>query len=130
MLAYNFPLLGMFWTMIIFFLWLAWIMIVFRVVLDIFRSRDLGGFGKAFWTLFVIVLPWLGVMVYLVARGKSMAERDHADVIAHEEAVQAYIRQTAGTTSTADELAKLAGLHSQGVISDSEFAQQKAKVLS
>lgn len=129
MLAYDFPLLGMFWTMIIFFLWLAWIMIVFRVVLDIFRSRDLGGVGKAFWTLFVIVLPWLGVLVYLVARGKSMADRDRADVIAHEEAVQAYIRQTAGTTSAADELSKLAALHSQGVINDSEFAQQKAKVL-
>jgi hypothetical protein len=129
-LAYDFPLLAMFWTMIFFFLWVAWIMIVFRVVLDIFRSRDLGGIGKAFWALFVILIPWLGVLVYLIARGRSMAERDHADAVAHEEAVQAYIRETVNSGSTADELSKLATLHSQGVITDSEYAQQKTKLLN
>jgi hypothetical protein len=129
MLAYDFPLLAMFWTMIFFFLWVAWIMIVFRVVIDIFRSKDLGGVGKAFWALFVILIPWLGVLVYLIARGRSMADRDVADAVAHEEAVQAYIRQTAGTGSTADELSKLAALQAQGAITDSEYAQQKAKLL-
>jgi hypothetical protein len=129
MLAYDFPLLAMFWTMLVFFLWVAWIVIVFRVVIDIFRSKDLGGVGKGFWVLFVILIPWLGVLVYLIARGRSMAERDHADAVAHEEAVQAYIRQTAGSGTTAEELSKLASLQAQGVITDAEFAQQKAKLL-
>jgi hypothetical protein len=130
MLAYDFPLLAMFWTMLVFFLWVAWIVIVFRVVIDIFRSKDLGGVGKGFWVLFVILIPWLGVLVYLIARGRSMAERDHADAVAHEEAVQAYIRQTAGSGSTAEELSKLSALQAQGVITDAEFAQQKAKLLA
>jgi hypothetical protein len=129
MLAYDFPLLAMFWTMIFFFLWVAWIMLLFKVIIDIFRSKDLGGAGKAFWSLFVILIPWLGVLVYLIARGTSMTERDVADAVAHEEAVQAYIRQAAGSASPADELSKLAGLHAQGVITDSEYAQQKAKLL-
>jgi hypothetical protein len=129
MLAYDFPLLAMFWTMLVFFLWVAWILLLFKVIIDIFRSKDLGGVGKAFWALFVIVIPWLGVLVYLVARGRSMTERDVADAVAQEEAVQAYIRQTAGSGSTADELSKLAALNAQGAITDSEYAQQKAKLL-
>jgi hypothetical protein len=129
MLAYDFPLLAMFWTMIFFFLWVAWILLLFKVIIDIFRSKDLGGGGKAFWALFVIVIPWLGVLVYLIARGTSMTERDVADAVAQEEAVQAYIRQAAGSPSPADELAKLAALHAQGAITDSEYAQQKAKLL-
>ena len=130
MLAYDFPLLAMFWTMIFFFLWVAWIMIVFRVVIDIFRSRDLGGGGKAFWVLLVILIPWFGVLMYLIVRGKSMAERDLDDAVAHEEAVQSYIRQAASSGGTADELSKLSALQAQGVITDAEFAQQKAKLLS
>ena len=130
MLAYDFPLLAMFWTMIFFFLWVAWIMIVFRVVIDIFRSKDLGGLGKAFWVLLVIVIPWFGVLLYLIVRGKSMAKRDHDDAVAHEEAVQSYIRQAASSGGTADELTKLASLQTQGVITEAEFAEQKAKLLS
>jgi hypothetical protein len=129
MLAYDFPLLAMFWTMIFFFLWVAWILLLFKVIIDIFRSKDLGGGGKAFWALFVIVIPWLGVLVYLIARGTSMTERDVAEAVAQEEAVQAYIRQAAGSPSPADELSKLAALHAQGAITDSEYAQQKAKLL-
>lgn len=129
MLAYNFPILGLFWTFMFWFLWLAWILLLFRVVVDIFRSRDLGGVGKAFWALFVIVLPWLGVLAYLVARGGKMADRAIEDAQAQEEAIQAYIRRTAASTSTADELSKLAALQSQGVITESEFARQKAKLL-
>ena len=130
MLAYDFPLLSMFWTLTFFFLWVAWIMIVFRVVIDIFRSKDLGGLGKAFWVLLVIVIPWFGVLLYLIVRGKSMADRDHDDVVAHEEAVQSYIRQAASSGGTADELSKLSALQAQGVITEAEFAQQKAKLLS
>ena len=76
MLAYDYPLLGLFWTMMIWFLWIAWIVLLFRVIADIFRSRDLGGGGKALWAIFVIVVPWLGVLVYLIARGDSMTDRD------------------------------------------------------
>jgi hypothetical protein len=129
-LAYDFPILGLFWTLMFWFLWIAWILLLFRVILDIFRSRDLGGIGKAFWALFVIVLPWLGVLVYLIARGGKMAERDVEEAVAREEALQTYIRRTAGAASTADELAKLSALQAQGVITDTEFAQQKAKLLA
>ncbi len=130
MLAYDYPLLGVFWTFMFWFLWIAWILLLFRVIFDIFRSRDLGGVGKAFWALFVIVLPWLGVLVYLIARGGRMAERDIEEASAREEAFQDYIRRTAGTTSTADELTKLSDLRAQGVITDTEFEQQKAKLLT
>lgn len=130
MLAHDYPLLGVFWTFMFWFLWIAWILLLFRVIFDIFRSRDLGGVGKAFWALFVIVLPWLGVLVYLIARGGRMAERDIEEASAREEAFQDYIRRTAGTTSTADELTKLSDLRAQGVITDTEFEQQKAKLLT
>ena len=72
MLAYDYPMLGLFWTMMWWFLWIAWIVLVFRVIADIFRSHDMGGFAKALWAIFVIVVPWLGVFVYLIARGESM----------------------------------------------------------
>ena len=129
MLAYDFPILGLFWTLMFWFLWLAWILLLFKVIVDIFRSRDLGGVAKAFWALFVVVIPWLGVLVYLIARGGSMTDRDVEQARAQEEALHAYIRSTAASGSTADELSKLAALQAQGVITDSEYAQQKAKLL-
>lgn len=130
MLAYDYPVLGLFWTFMFWFLWLAWILLLFRVIFDILRSRDLGGVGKAFWALFVVVLPWLGVLVYLIARGNKMTERDIEDARAQEEAFQGYIRRTAGSPSTADELSKLSALQAQGVITEAEFEQQKAKLLA
>ena len=130
MLAYDYPLLGVFWTLLFWFLWIAWILLLFRVIVDIFRSRDLRGVGKAFWALFVIVLPWLGVLVYLIARGGKMVERDIEEATAREETFQSYIRTTAGAPSTADELSKLSALQAQGVITDTEFEQQKAKLLA
>ena len=130
MLAYDYPLLGLFWTMLIFFIWIAWIMLVFRIFLDIFRSSDLGGWGKALWSIFVLVVPFLGVLVYLIARGHSMTERDVAEAKQNEQAFQDYIRNAAGSGGgTADELTKLADLHAKGVINDDEFARQKAKLL-
>lgn len=129
MLAYDYPILGLFWTMLIFFLWIAWLMLLFRVIFDIFRS-DMSGVAKAFWAIFVIILPWLGVLVYLIANGGKMAERDVAAAQQQEAAMQEYIRGAAGSTSAADEIAKLAELHGRGVLSDEEFAQQKAKLLS
>jgi hypothetical protein len=130
-LAYDYPLMGLFWTMLWWFLWIAWIVLLFRVIGDIFRSQDLGGFAKALWSIFVILVPWLGVLVYLIARGGSMAERDHRNRQAQEEEFRTYVQDAAGNGSgTADELTKLASLRDQGVLSDAEFTQQKAKLLA
>jgi hypothetical protein len=131
-LAYSYPLLGAFWTLLWFFLWVIWIFILFRVIIDIFRSHDLGGWGKAAWLIFVIILPFLGVFIYLIARGKEMGQRDVADAQARNAQFQAYVQQAAASQSpnaAADELAKLADLRDQGVISQAEFDQQKAKIL-
>jgi hypothetical protein len=131
-LAYDYPLLNLFWTMLIFFLWVAWFFLLFKVVIDIFRSHDLGGWGKALWLIFVILVPFLGVFVYVIARGRTMGERDLAEAQAREQAFQSYVRDAAGSGGgggTADELAKLADLKQRGVISDAEFEQQKAKLL-
>ena len=84
MLGYDYPLLGVFWTMMWLFLWIAWIVLLFRVIGDIFRSRDMGGGAKALWAIFVIVVPFLGVFVYLIARGHKMSERDVAQAQAQE----------------------------------------------
>jgi hypothetical protein len=88
----RYPLLNAFLTMLWFFLWILWIFLLVRILLDIFRSRDLGGWGKAGWSLFVIVLPFLGVFVYLIARGDKMGEHEVADAQTQEEAFRAYAR--------------------------------------
>ena len=130
MTAYDYPILGLFWTMLIFFLWVAWIMILFKTIFDIFRS-DIGGLAKAFWAIFVVIIPWLGVLVYLIVHGKDMASRDIAKQQQQQEEFASYVRQTAGSdTGTADELAKLADLRDRGVITETEFANQKAKLFA
>lgn len=128
MLAYDYPILGLFWTMLIVFLWIAWLMLLFSVIVDIFRS-DMGGMAKALWSLTVIVVPWLGVLVYLIANGGDMSARQASAARASEDEMQSYIRNVAGGGSTADEIAKLSDLHSKGTLTDAEFAQQKAKLL-
>ena len=125
----SYPLANAFWTMLWFFLWILWFFLLFRIILDIFRSKDLGGWGKAGWLIFVIILPFLGVFVYLIARGGKMAQRDVDDAQAADTAMRAYVRDAAGSGGPADELAKLADLRDRGVISDAEFQQSKAKVL-
>ena len=130
MLSYDYPLGGFFWSMLIFFIWIIWFMLLFQVFIDIFRSKDLGGGAKALWVIFVIILPFLGIFVYLIARGKSMAERRMGEAIDQKKAMDAYVRETAGSSvSSADEIAKLAQLKDQGVLTDAEFAAQKAKLL-
>lgn len=124
------PLLDLFWAMLWFFLFFVWLMLLFRIFGDIFRSDDMGGWAKAFWTLFVVIVPLLGVLVYVIARGKGMAERDLRQYQAAEEANKKYIQQVAGATSTADEITKLAALRDSGVINDDEFAAQKAALLA
>jgi hypothetical protein len=129
MLAYDYPILGLFWSMMIFFFWVAWIMLLFYVVMDIFRS-DMRGLSKALWAIFVIIAPWLGVLIYLIANGDDMSQRSVDTMEQNEAATQAYIRNAAGGGSTAEEIDKLHGLHTKGVLTDAEFAQQKAKLLA
>jgi hypothetical protein len=131
MLAYDYPILGLFWSMMIFFLWFAWIMLVFRVIMDVFRNDEMGGFAKALWLIFVIVVPWFGVLIYLIVNGSDMAKRNIDQQQAAQDEFASYVRQTAGpATSSADELTKLAGLRDSGVITDEEFAAQKTKLLA
>jgi len=130
-LAYDYPLLGVFWTMLWFFLWFVWILALFKVIVDIFRSHDMGGFAKALWLIFVLLLPFLGVFIYLIARGGKMAERDISDAQKSEAAFADYVRTTAASSGgTANELAKMAELRDKGVLTEAEFAEQKAKLLA
>jgi hypothetical protein len=130
MLAYDYPLLGIFWTIFIVFIWVAWIILLFRVFIDIFRSHDMGGWAKGLWCVAIIVLPFLGVFIYVIARGRGMAERSMEQAKQDEADFRTYVQDAAGSGGTADELAKLSELHKSGVLSDDEFAQQKAKLLS
>ncbi|MDN5765455.1 MAG: SHOCT domain-containing protein [Humibacillus sp.] len=129
----NYPLLNLFLTMLYLFLWIAWIMVVFRIIVDIFRSDDLGGWGKAGWMLLILVIPWLGALIYLIARGSGMYSRDAKQAEASRDAMATWIAQSPSAPATAtpaDQLAKLAELHQSGHLTDEEFAQQKAKVLA
>jgi Short C-terminal domain/Phospholipase_D-nuclease N-terminal len=123
------PLLDAFLTMMWFFLWVLWFFLLFRIIMDIFRSKDLNGWGKAGWLAFVIILPFLGVFVYLIARGHKMTERDVAQAQEQDQALRAYVKDAAGGASTADELTKLADLRDRGVITEADFQQGKDKVL-
>ena len=130
MLANSYPLLDIFWTMLEFFLFFAWIWLLIIIFGDIFRSRDLGGFAKALWIIFVVVVPVFGVLVYLIARGGGMQERAIERAQQQDRAFQAYVQETAGSPSTADQLAKLADLKASGAITDEEFQAAKAKAMS
>jgi hypothetical protein len=127
-LAAEFPLLNVFLSMLYFFLFVLWIFLVFSVLVDVFRSHDLGGLAKALWVIFIIVLPFLGVLAYLLVRGGSMHERSAQAAAAQDAAMKSYIQEAAGT-GTADELAKLAQLRDSGVISATEFDAQKSRLL-
>lgn len=119
-----------FWSIIWFTLFFIWIWLLIMVFSDIFRSHDLGGVSKAIWCLFIIVIPYFGVFVYLIARGHKMGEHAAADAKAMDEAQRAYIQQAvASSGSPADELAKAAELKDKGLIDDAEFATMKAKIL-
>jgi putative oligomerization/nucleic acid binding protein/phospholipase D-like protein len=133
----DYPLLDVFLTMLWFFLWIMWFMLLFRVIGDIFRDDALSGWGKAGWTLLVCALPFAGVLVYLVARGRGMGERELRRAQDQERAFRAYVQQAAepgpktpGTGTKADELGRLAALHDRGAISDAEYERAKAKVLA
>jgi hypothetical protein len=132
MLAAEFGTGQVFWSMLWFFLFFIWIWLLIVVFADIFRSHDIGGFAKTMWVLFVIVLPYLGVFVYLIARGHKMAEHAQKDAAAQQAAFTQAVQQAAGSgtgTSAADQLAKLADLKASGAIDEAEFARLKAQVV-
>ncbi|WP_406094080.1 SHOCT domain-containing protein [Kitasatospora purpeofusca] len=136
----NYPLLNIFWTMLELFLWILWFFLLFKIITDIFRSHDMGGWAKAGWMILVILLPLIGVLVYVIVRGKSMGERDVAQAQKADAAFKAYIRDAAapgeGGTGEAgagrshvDDLAKLAALKADGSISEEEYQKAKDKLL-
>jgi hypothetical protein len=127
--AYDYPVLGVFMSMLWFFLFVVWIMILFRVFADIFRSHDMGGFAKALWIIFVIIVPFLGVLVYVIARGDNMTKHAVEDAQARDAAFQSYVQEAAGSSGPADELTKLAALRDAGQITPAEFEAGKAKIL-
>jgi len=148
----GYPMLDIFLSVLYFFGWVLWLMLMFWIITDIFRSDDLSGWAKAGWLVAIIILPLVGILVYLIARGGSMRERQEARVRAQDAAFRDYVRQAAatdgsagtagaaasgsaapagngGATTASDELAKLASLHQRGVLNDDEFARAKARVV-
>jgi type VI protein secretion system component VasK len=131
MLLAEFGTGQVFWSMLWFFLFFIWIWLLISLFGDIFRSKDLSGGAKALWTIFIIVLPFLGVLVYLIVRGNSMQERALQDAANRESQFRGYVQSVASSGGgAADELAKLADLRDKGVISDDEFQAAKAKALA
>jgi len=126
----SYPLLDAFWTILEIFLWVIWFWVLITVFVDIFRSHDLSGWGKALWFLFVLILPLIGVLIYLVARGGSMHERMVQRAQRQDDQLRRYLQETAGPQSTADQLTKLADLRDRGVITAEEFEREKAKILA
>jgi hypothetical protein len=128
--SYSYPLLGAFWTIFEIFLWVIWIWILIYVFIDIFRSHDLSGWAKALWFIFVLFIPLIGVLVYLIARGGKMHERAMQQAQQQDQEARRYIQDAAGAPNSADQLAKLADLRDRGVITADEFDREKAKVLA
>jgi Short C-terminal domain/Phospholipase_D-nuclease N-terminal len=129
--SYNYPLLDAFWTIIEIFLWILWFWILIWILIDIFRSHDLSGWAKALWFLFIIFIPLIGVLVYLIVRGGSMHERAVQQAQQQDQQFRAYVQDVAGSKNdTADQLTKLADLRDRGVITPAEFEAQKAKILA
>ena len=128
--SYSYPILGAFWTILMIFLWVIWFWILITIIIDIFRSHDLSGWAKALWFLFILFLPLIGVLVYLIARGGKMHERQVRQAQLQEEQVRSYVQEAAGSQSSADQLAKLADLRDRGVITAEEFDREKAKILA
>ena len=128
--SYSYPLLGAFWTIFEIFLWILWFWVLIYVFVDIFRSRDLSGWAKALWFLFVLIIPLIGVLVYVIARGGKMHEHTVQAEQQQDQAFRSYVQDVAGSPSSADQLAKLADLRDRGVITPDEFEREKAKILA
>jgi Phospholipase_D-nuclease N-terminal/Short C-terminal domain len=128
LIAADYPFLDVFWTMILFFAWLAWLWIVVTVITDLFRRDDIGGWGKAAWIVFVIVVPFLGVLVYLIAQHDAMRERSVKRVQEQRAAFDDYVREAAGGPAT--EIARAKELLDKGALTQAEYDAIKAKALS
>src|SRR3954468_19824701 len=129
LLAASYPFLDVLWSMVIFFMFFIWIMILFKVFGDLFRRRDIGGGMKTVWFIFVILLPFLGVFIYLIAEGHKMADRDMEQLQAAQVQQDAYIKSVAGS-SAADQIAQAKSLLDSGTITQAEFDAMKAKALA
>jgi hypothetical protein len=128
-IAADYPFLDVFWTIIIFFFWVIWIWIVIQVLIDVFRRHDIGGFAKALWVIFVVIVPWLGVLVYLIVEHDGMRQRGMKQAQAQRREFDDYVRDTAGGGSAA-EIAKAKELLDSGAITQEEFEALKAKALA
>ena len=130
MILADYPFFGVLWSMLVFFVWVAWFMLLFRIIGDIFRRRDIGGGGKTLWLIFTLFLPFLGVFVYLIANNDEMAKRDLERHQAAQAQFNDYVQQAAGSGGAAAEIDKAKKLLDSGAINESEFAALKAKALA
>jgi hypothetical protein len=130
LLGSDYPLLSIFWSILFFFVFFLWIFLLIQVLVDVFRSHDMGGVAKALWVLFIIVLPFLGVLIYLIARGGKMQQHQIDAAKQQEAAFSEYVKHAGGGSNVADQLHKLSDLKDKGVITQGEFDAQKAKLLS
>ena len=128
--GYSYPVLGAFWTVLMIFLWVIWFWILITIFIDLFRSHDLSGWAKALWFIFILFLPLIGVLVYLIARGSKLHQHAEQDAAASEQQFRQYVQEAAGSGNTADQLTKLVDLRDRGVISPEEFEREKAKILA
>ena len=128
LIAADYPFLDVFWTILIFFFWVIWIWIVIQVLIDVFRRHDIGGFTKALWVIFVVILPWLGVLIYLIVEHDGMRDRSIQEAQTQREQLDDYVREAAG--GSADEIAKAKALLDEGTITQAEFDAIKAKAVS
>ncbi|MGI9645275.1 MAG: PLDc N-terminal domain-containing protein [Ilumatobacteraceae bacterium] len=130
LLAAEFGTGQVLWSILWFFLFFLWIWLVITIFADIIRNHDMSGWAKALWALFIIFVPFLGVFIYLIVNGGSMNERAVEQAQAQQEQMNSYIRQTAGSASTSDQLQQLADMHNDGKLDDQEYAEAKKKVLN
>ena len=129
-LAADYPFLGVLWSMLVFFLWVAWFVLLFHVIGDVFRRRDASGGKKTLWLIFVILVPFLGVFVYLIANSDDMARRNAEQMAAAQAQTDEYVRSVAGSSGAAGEIEKAKGLLESGAINQQEFDAIKAKALA
>jgi len=130
LIASDYPFLDVMWTMLVFFIWIIWFWLLITVFADVFRRHDISGFVKALWLIFVILVPYLGVFIYLIAESKGMAERKAAEMQASQAQFDDYVRQTAGGGGAAAEIDKAKQLLDSGAITQDEFNALKAKALA
>jgi predicted PurR-regulated permease PerM len=130
MIAADYPFLDVFWTMLVIFLWIAWFIILFRCLMDLFRRHDISGWGKTAWIIFLILLPFLGVFVYIITQGRHMAERDVKDMQQAQSQFDDYVKTVAASGGPAAEIEKAKGLLDAGSITQAEFDAIKAKALA